>query len=204
MRSILKLLVFAAFSCLFLLQAVVSAQTPTKTPDEKSTLQQTLRNLEVEFPEIEGWEKSDVQKYPTEALGYSINYESREGGRVTVYVYDAGLKTIPNDITSNVLKNEINKAKGEIQAVAKRGLYQNVKEVKDETTTIGGKTGKIKALHSLFDLSAGGRDLTSEIFLFPYQNKFIKIRATRLRDKEGVENKSLITLFSELDEFFSM
>jgi hypothetical protein len=204
MRSILKYSAFAYVCSLLLMQAVVSAQTPAKTPDEKAVLQQLFRNLEIEFPEIKGWKKSEVLKYPREELGYSINYDSPEGGRVTVYVYDAGLKTIPNDINSSILKDEIQRAKEEIKAFGEAGLYENVKEIKNDTVTLGGAAGKIKALHSLFNFRAGGRDLTSEIFLFSYQNKFIKIRATRLKDREGVENKSLVNLFSEIDALFSI
>ena len=211
MRSILKQIIFAFVCCLFLMQAAVTAQESQrekenktdKTDKTKKTVLAplTLDDLAIQLPDVEGWQKSDIQKYPTEDLGFSVNYDSRMGGRVTIYVYSGGRKSIPNDITDTIIKGELEKAKSEIHRAAEMGYYQNVREVKNDTVTLGGSSGKVKALRSLFDMSAGGRDLASEIYLFAHQNRFIKIRASRQRSQ--TVNEALIGLLAEFDEFFS-
>ena len=40
--------------------------------------------LKFTFPEVEGWTNSEVMKTP---VGDMVNYDSEEGGRVTLYFY---------------------------------------------------------------------------------------------------------------------
>lgn len=221
MRSTFKYTILTVFCGLFLTQSAVFAQVkPTetesgkpaktekteekinkKTPGGLATV--TLEDLAVDFPEVEDWEQSEIQKYPTEDLGFSINYEAKAGGRVTVYVYKGGQKTIPDDVTDKVIKNELNKAKGEIQKIADMGYYDNLKELKNDTVTLGGSAGKIKALHTLYNFSARDQNLTSEIYIFGNRNRFIKIRATRPRDDNATGDKMVTDLLKEIDTFFS-
>lgn len=222
MRSIFKYAIPGVFCCLFLLHGAAAGQDsgkppsadktnktekpeksdkPVKTPDGLAPV--TLQDLAVDFPDVGGWERDEIQKYPVEELGFSVNYESEEGGRVTVYVYNGGNKSIPNDLSDKVIRNELNSVKNEIRRVADMGYYQNVKEVKNDTITLGGAGGKVKALRTVYNLSAGGRDLTSEIYIFAHQNRFIKIRATRPRDKDESGNKAVNSLLAQLDAMFS-
>lgn len=187
MRSNFRFTIFAALVCLCAITTVYSQDKP----------------LKINFPEVEGWEKSAITTYPYAELGYSINYESEEGGKVTIYVYNGGRKKIPNDAKDNVIKGEIDKAKNEILTFEKMGRYKNVKELKDETIMLGGEKGKIECQHKLFSLTAGRDDLLSEIFLFGYQNHFIKLRATRLYEKDGTKNKSMTDILTALDKLFS-
>jgi len=224
MRSILKYTVLAVFCGFFMMQSVATAQDKpapekaekaekadktdkTKTSEKSDKTEGlapvTLKDLVVDFPDVNGWEKNEIQKYPTEELGFSIDYESREGGKVTIYVYNGGRKSISNDLSDKAVKGELDNAKSEIRKVADMGYYENVKEVKNDTITLGGSGGKVKALRTLYNLSAGGRDLTSEIYIFAHQNRFIKIRATRLRDKDETGNKAVVSLLSEIDKMFS-
>ena len=222
MRSIFKYALLAVFCGFFLMPTEITAQDNGKAaPAEKSDKTKktdktdktdksvngvapvTLKDLAVDFPDVEGWNRDEIQKYPSEELGFSINYESEEGGRVTIYVYNGGKKNIPDDLSDKILKNELNNARGEIRKVADMGYYQDVKEVKNDTVTLGGAGGKVKALRSLYNLSAGGRNLTSEIYLLAHQNRFIKIRATRPRDKDENGNKAVAALLAEIDAMFS-
>jgi hypothetical protein len=185
MRSNLKYALIAIF-CLLLLQNAASAQ-----------------ELVVKFPEIDGWEKGEVTKYPTTALGYSVGYESEKGEIVTVYVYTGGLKTIPDDVSHKTFKDEMNRAKAEIRQVEEMGYYENVKELKNDTVTLGGDAGKVKALHTLFTFKVRGQEVSSEIFIWGYQNNFIKIRATRKAEKDMAYSKEFTALLAELDKLFS-
>ena len=160
----------------------------------------TLNDLAIDFPEVEGWERGEIQKYPTEDLGLSVNYESREGGRVTIYVYTGGKKNIPDNISDKIIKDELNNVKNEIRKVADMGYYENLRELKNESVTLG---GKVKALYTLFNFSAGDAKLTSEIYIFGKQNKFIKIRATRPRENGEAGDKIVANLLAEIASMFS-
>lgn len=220
MRIALRFTILAILSILFLMP--VSAQEKTdpgsarpKKTDDSTTVkippavimpeekQSRSKNEGIEFPEIEDWDKGSITTFPDAALGYSIGYQSEEGGRVTIYVYNGGLKSIPSDINSEVIKEEIERAKSEIFQIGKMGLYQGVKEVKFETVTLGGAKGKVKSLRSLLYFKIKGEEMDSEIYLFTYNNNFIKIRATRPKSDNGAENKAFMNLLAEIDKVFA-
>ncbi len=200
-HSKLFLLTVAAF----LLAVSVDAQKPQSKPSPAASPtplkleRETPFTGDVAFPEVEGWELSERQQYPTPEMGYSHNYES-PSGRVTVYVYHGGRKTIPNSLKGPVAE-EVKMAQAGILAFVERGSYESAKEVKNETVTLGGTKGKVQSLHVLYALRAGGRDLDSRIYLFPYNNYFIKIRMTGPPMKEP--SADMITLFEALDLLFS-
>jgi hypothetical protein len=205
MNSILRHAFFIALCGLLMIQIaaaqVESPRTDTgKTPKPVAT--PSSKGSEIVFPEIEGWKKLGVQKYPTPELGYSVGYQSEEAGAVTIYIYNGGLKNIPSDVTGNIIKDEIKRAKNDIHQAGKAGFYQDVTEIKNETVTLGGTTGKVKALYSLFNITKG-RILISEIYLFGHQNNFIKIRASRPMTTNEVADKALAKLFAEIDRLFS-
>ena len=222
MNKIFRYTIIAIFCGSVIMQTAVSAQdkstgAPTGKPEKTEKTEKndkpekapnglapiTLEDLAVNFPEVEGWNAGEIQKYPTEDLGFSVNYESREGGKVTIYVYNGGRKTISSDLADKVIKDELNKAKGEIRKVADMGYYQNLKELQNDTVTLGGTTGKVKSLHTLYNFNAGKLNVTSEIYIFGHQNRFVKIRATRARDNNENGNKLVVALLKEIDNFFS-
>lgn len=175
---------------------------PEPTPDKVKLERDTKFDGDVEFPEVDGWELSEKMTYPSPDLGYSVNYESPSGGRVTVYVYQGGRKSIPNELTG-VVANELKRAKSDIKTAVEAGLYQEAKELVSETVTLGGEKGAVKALHSGYMLKARGTELDSHIYIFPYQNYFIKIRATRRKTADSEANEAITELFAELDLLFS-
>ena len=111
----IKVTILTVLSVLFLLPALVPAQEktdPGSARDKKSD-KLTIKKIDdavkkpevtprrgngnnIDFPDVEGWQRGEVQNFPTAALGYSVTYESEDGGRATVYVYDGGLKSIPD------------------------------------------------------------------------------------------------------------
>jgi hypothetical protein len=191
MRSLLKYTVLSLLCWLFLMSTMGYAQKSSG------------KGVEVEFPDIEGWERGDIQTYPTAELGYSVPYQSDEGGSVTVYVYNGGLKKISDGVEDANVKAQIEQAKNDIVQAGELGYYDNVKHVKDGTITLGGTDGKVKALYSLFTFKLRGQEAESEIYLFGYQDNFIKLRATRPKSKEGAENKATKTLLAAIGKMFS-
>jgi len=230
MRIILKFTILTILPVLFLTPAFVAAQEKTdpgsakekKTDNTtKKTDSLTIDKIDeaakqtnkktspsnnddgIEFPEIEGWDRGSIRTYPSAELGYSIGYQSEQGGAVTIYVYNGGLKSIPGDINDKAIKNEIDRAKNEIIQIGKMGIYEDVKEVKNDTVTLGGTAGKVKALRSLFYFKVKGDEVDSEIYLFSYNNNFIKIRSTRPKSENGTENKVLTSFLAEIDKLFA-
>lgn len=206
MRLILKYKGFSLVCALFLLAGFVQAQNttpPPVAPSKDSGAVITSKDVTIEFPEIEGWKRSEVTKYPTPELGYSISYDSPEVGRATIYLYDLGLNNISDDVNSDVLKKEIARTKGEIIQVGQMGYYQDVKELKSDVVNLGGQTGKMKSHHAVFNYSMRGNPLISEIYVLGYKKHFIKIRATYPKVEGEGENKTLADLLAEIEKLLS-
>lgn len=159
-----------------------------------------LKNLK--FPEVAGWQLSERTVYPMEGGGYSVNYDAPGNGRVTVYVYNAGLAEIPNEL-KGVIEDELDGAKAAIQSAVQAGIYSDVKETKTETITLGGDKGKVKALRANFILSRDGAKMSSSIFMLPYRNNFIKLRITRPVSVDKDLEASYAELMSAIDALFA-
>lgn len=163
----------------------------------------TEKSAKKDLPEIAGWEKNGTLNMSDPSEDYIVDYQSESAGRVTVYVYSRGLSAVPDGVKDTLIKDELEGAKGAIFQLAEVGIYKDVKEIKNETVMLGGKSGKVQSLHSNFTFKAKGTPLVSEIFLFGKQNKFIKIRATRAKEQETSGQAAMDILLSELDKFFS-
>lgn len=206
LRSITLLtLILAAFTATVSAQKPESKPSPSPSPTPPSSPAITKLEREtkfdgsVTFPEVEGWELSEKTQYPTPDMGYSVNYES-PSSRVTVYVYNGGQASIPNTLTG-VVAQEVKNAQSQINAIVDAGAYESAKVMKDETVVLGGAKGKIKALLVQYTLRVRGRDLDSRIYLFPYNNYFIKIRMTGLPvDQDSTE---MLALLEAIDLLFS-
>ncbi len=202
MRLIFKLnrVTFILILCGTLYAAGFAQSQPKAAPTPAAAVE--TPSAVIIFPEIEGWTKGEMTRYPTVELGYSLPYRSEQGVIVTLYAYPGNNRTIPNNL-DGVVKKEFEKTKSDIFAVGKQGVYKDVKEIKSETLVLGGSGGKISALHALFTFSIQGRDVNSEIYLFPYHDRFIKIRATRPVSLGKEADAEFATLLSELDSFLS-
>ena len=162
-----------------------------------------LGQSKMEFPEVDGWERGKIRTFEAVELGYSIDYVSETGGKVTIYVYDGGRSEIADGVNNKTVKSEMENAKSEIQKFGEAGYYDDVKKVKDDIITLGGTGGNVKALYSLFNFKVRGEKVDSEIYLFGYNNNFVKIRATRPMGKNGASNDEVNALFKEIDKLFS-
>ncbi len=201
MKSIIKYTFLSLLFGLIIFQNGITAQDKSGQSGAPAPSNKTETNTaKFEFPQVEGWESGDVTKMPSADL---VNYDSEEGGRVTLYFYDSALKGIANDKRAEIFKEELQRAKIGILQMGELGMYQNIKEsVKEQTVALGGKSGKVSALHSLLYFSAGDNDLVSEIFIFSHKDHLFKIRASRPKDKEK-DNKALEKFLSHLDAVFS-
>jgi hypothetical protein len=163
--------------------------TETKTSAKK------FSPSEIVFPEIEGWKAGAKGAIPMEESGVSINYDSPERERITVYVYKRGQAA--KDL-KGVVKEEFDGALDALSQFAEAGLYSNLKIGKKETTTVG---GSVQSLKAGLGFEARGAKYSSELFVFPYQDHVVKIRASR---PDPIANNDLYSKFLiAIDKLFS-
>jgi hypothetical protein len=189
MRSLLNLsLTFA------LLLAIFPCCGAESRGDSKSTDEKTLK---LSFPKVNGWALSPPRKLPGD--GYSVAYNATEERvAVTVYVYNRGLARIPNDLTSEPIRRELDGAKDAIMQAKRLGVYEEVREEASKESTLGGGKESPKALYARFRLRIMKQDTLSELYVLPYQNHFVKVRATRTAQDAKKTQASLDRLYTAL------
>ena len=111
-------------------------------------------------------------------LGYALRFSGQPGWMVDVYLYDFGLKTIPADAESEVIKNQLAQARGDIFELGKRGTYANVIDKGDFKVPA---IGKPRFICSSFSYLRGDRvdiDVESFLCVSSWNDKFVKVRMT--------------------------
>jgi hypothetical protein len=116
-------------------------------------------------------------------LGYALRFLSRPGWLVDVYIYDFGLKTIPEDIDSAVLKNQMAQAKGDIFELGRRGSYANVADLGDFRIADGNAHPFACSTFSYLRGEKKDIDAISYLCLTSWKDKFVKIRMTAARNE---------------------
>jgi hypothetical protein len=111
-------------------------------------------------------------------LGYALRFGDQPGWMVDVYLYDLGLKTIPSDAESDVIKTQLAQARGDIFELGKRGTYANVTDKGDFKVP---ESGKPRFICASFGYLRGERvdiDVESYLCLSSWKDKFVKVRMT--------------------------
>jgi hypothetical protein len=114
----------------------------------------------------------------TPGLGYALRFAGPPGWMVDVYLYDLGLKSIPVDAESEVIRNQLAQARGDVFELGKRGTYADVTDKGDFTVPA---TGKPRFICSSFSYRRGERvdiDVESYFCLSSWKDKFVKVRMT--------------------------
>jgi hypothetical protein len=111
-------------------------------------------------------------------LGYALRFGGRPGWMVDVYLYDLGLKTIPADAESEVIRNQLAQARGDVFELGKRGTYADVADRGDFTVPAVGKPRFICASFSYLRGERVDIDVESYLCLSSWRDKFVKVRMT--------------------------
>lgn len=114
----------------------------------------------------------------TPGLGYALRFSGPTGWLVDVYLYDLGLKAIPADPESGVIRDQLAQARGDVYELAKRGTYANVADKGDFNVP---DTGKSRFVCTSFSYQRGDRvDVAVDSFLCltAWNGKFVKLRMT--------------------------
>ncbi|MDB2685947.1 hypothetical protein N9Y42_01940 [Mariniblastus sp.] len=180
-----------------------SADGPAKlTPAEKERLLDALAKSEREsknatapaasitLPTLSGWSKSEKRPLPPTDHGFTIAYDHEESGlAVTLYQFTRGLTSIPNDVNSTIVKEEMAGAKMGIQQAVQFGAWQSAKEIKSEIIQLG--ESEQQALWSQYELTVDGELLASDIYVWAQANTIFKIRSTS-HSKDAESNHAVI------------
>ncbi len=143
----------------------------------------------IDFPEVKGMTRGKVQTFPQAELGYSVAYNA-PGFVASVYVYNLGLKKIPDGTKSDEVKDEIKRAVRDLDLAKQQGLYKSVKEVgKQETVTLGKGKGAPSILRQRFEVERKDGAKLSEVYVTGYKNHFVKIRITHDPDDKMAADK---------------
>ena len=114
----------------------------------------------------------------TPGLGYALRFGGQPNWLVDVYLYDLGQRTIPADAESDVVRNQLAQARGDIFELGKRGTYADVADKGDFTVPASGKP---RFICSSFGYRRGERvdiDVESYLCLSSWNDKFVKVRMT--------------------------
>ncbi len=111
-------------------------------------------------------------------LGYGVRYQ-QQGWAIDVYIYDDGIKPIPDDLGAEVHKKQIDQAQGDIFEMQKSGRYSGVKLTRSHV--IKDRSGRTRFLCRDFTFA---REKTGKVdsylCLTGWNNKFVKFRLTTL------------------------
>lgn len=136
--------------------------------------------------------EANVTDYETKhpGLGVSVGYNG-PGITVTVYIYTMGIKTIPADLQSSILKDNFNQACGDIVRAEQKGKYSNLKKISDSEAAWGAGGTGTKSLHASWSLKWENRQYRlSHLYLLGFQNHFLKIRFTYDKDIQATAEKT--------------
>jgi hypothetical protein len=114
----------------------------------------------------------------TPGLGYALRFSGPTGWLVDVYLYDLGMKTIPADPESGVIRDQLAQARGDVYELARRGTYANVADRGDFNVP---DSGKVRFVCTSFSYQRGDKvDVAVDSFLCltSWNDRFVKLRMT--------------------------
>jgi hypothetical protein len=146
---------------------------PMQVPNEPVTY------LDLTFPaEIGGARRISVRDYESSSpgLGYSAGY--RYGTATsTVYIYDDRLPSIPDDLKSAVVRDQLEKAKADIERIP-RNL---IKEKSAFTINDASKRERFNCQRYALAAEPGPEAFDMFACLGVFKDKFLKVRTTILQ-----------------------
>ena len=136
-----------------------------------------------------GWTKSETRPLPTDDHGFTVAYEHESGASVTLYQFTRGLNSIPDDVTSEPVREEMNRARRGIEQSVELGYYQSAKLYTSDTVALGDSNRK--ALWAQYHLTIDELKVVSDIYVWSYANTFFKLRCTS-RSEDVVSNHEVL------------
>ena len=125
--------------------------------------------------------------YEQEGAGYSLRYQTKELLKADVYVYDMGIRNLPDGIASPEIRKEMEAVEGALRKVEQMGKYENVKELGSGVRKFANLNTRFLWARFSYEQSAGegvafDRTRISDTFLLTHRGHFLKVRITTKRE----------------------
>lgn len=147
------------------------------------------------FPDrLAGMEKTTVSDYEKKWPGFGVGVDYNAPSiTLSIYIYTMGLKNIPSDFSSPVLRKELSKAIEEV-----RKPYDDVRITSRGEVILGTSVASPKALAASFDYTQDGTRRQSELYLLAYHDHFFKVRFTYDKSSQAAAGSARGQLREEL------
>ena len=179
-----------------------SSDTPSKISsserqqllDAVAEAEREAQNTESPEPNITlatppGWSKTETRPLPPADHGFTVAYEHESGLAVTLYQFTRGHNSIPNDVNSSLVKEEMQHAKNGIEQAVQLGYWQAADETESTTLQLG--DSQQQALWSQYHLTVDGMVLASDIYVWAQTNTLFKLRCT-CRSENVASNQAVL------------
>lgn len=162
------------------------------------------RTVQMDFPDITGFTRSQPNHLPNPQHGYVIAYKSDQDLMVNVYVYNSGLERIPDGAASIAVKEEIRLAEVALAALTRKGMYRSYKERMSGEVRVGNWPKAPNAQRRLFEIDRvdTGRILT-DVYITGYKDHFVKIRCSYPLEKQVESEKAVVPVLTALGKMMA-
>jgi hypothetical protein len=138
-----------------------------------------------------------IREYNEPSLGYSVRYaDDTDAIKADVYLYDLGLKLIPNGIGSREVKAQFEEAQAVVELMGKRGVYRDVVRAAHGRRVLATAIGPQQAweAHLTYEQLASAQAkvagaMNSHIIVTGFRNHILKIRFTVVAGAVAVESE---------------
>jgi hypothetical protein len=171
----------ARFAMLGLLMfaTTAAAQAPAPSPPMSGEAPVLFGLL---FPDtISGFKRGNVTNYETDhpGLGDGVKYSSN-GWSIDVYIYDDGLKNIPDSLSSELVTAQFAQARGDIHSIQQS---RSGKVEDGETFQISSPTNTARfTCESFLIVDTSSHQIDSFLCLTAWHGKFVKYRLSTLHN----------------------
>lgn len=148
--------------------------------------------LQIQFPDqIAQLALTQQHEYPTPELGVSLGYQGAV--QATVYIYNAGLASIPSDIHAPVVRQQIAQAGQDIRVMHQRGATRQLQAVDAQPVVVnhvGCGTTFLRQQFSFAIAQEGAPLLSSSVYLTALNNHFVKLRISYPQSDQSARAQS--------------
>ncbi|MBK7047191.1 MAG: hypothetical protein IPH48_11940 [bacterium] len=141
---------------------------------------------EISAPDtLAGLNRTDSKRFDDPAYGVSITYAG-DHGRATLYIYDAGMDAIPEDVDAPVVREAFDSACESVKAGVGYGLFKRADLKSRDELEVTAVWRRLRLLHAEFEIetkASGGQPSqvqSSHVFLTSHRGEFLKVRLTCL------------------------
>lgn len=136
-------------------------------------------SIDVSFPdEIAGFTLDSRHEFPQQALGVNLAYLKAGPVRGSIFIYNAGLSSIPSGTEAPVIRKHFAQVISEVKQMEKIGKARsvNLSVGSEQTSNFSGCGPQFIWQTYEIDLAEGAGLLSSYTYLTAMKNNFVKLR----------------------------